>query len=101
MEELALENISDVLVVNQHHQGNTNFNMYSIGMKHSRYMSGNSRSMSQAVGDILIMHDNGVAFSSLCGISDPVNLVRLVRSLQKQCIVISTTRLSISFKNRH
>ena len=44
-------------------------------------MSGNSRSMSQAVGDVLILHDNGVAFSSLCGISDPGGAVRLIKSL--------------------
>jgi hypothetical protein len=81
MEELALENITDVLVVNQQHQSNTNFNMYSTGMKHSRYMSGSSRSMSQAVWDILILHDGGVPFSSLCGINDPVGLVNLIKSL--------------------
>jgi hypothetical protein len=84
MEELALENITDVLVVNQRHEGNSNFNMYSTGiMKHSRYMSGSSRSTSQAVGDILILHDNGVPFSSLCGISDPNSIVKLIKSLVK------------------
>ena len=67
--------------MNQHHQGNTNFNTYSTGMKHSRYMAGNNKSMSQAVGDILILHDNGVPFSSLCGINDPVGLVNLIKLL--------------------
>jgi hypothetical protein len=83
MEELALENITDVLVVNQQHQSNSSFNVYSSGMKHSRYMSGSSRSMSQAVGDVLILHDNGIPFSSLCGISDPNSIVKLIKSLVK------------------
>jgi hypothetical protein len=50
-------------------------------MKHSRYMAGNSKSMSQAVGDVLILHDDGVAFSSLCGVSDPNSIVNLIKSL--------------------
>jgi hypothetical protein len=81
MEELALENITDVLVVNKQHQSNSNFNMYSAGMKHSRYMMGNSKSTGQAVGDILILHDNGVPFSSMRGVNDPNGLVNLIKSL--------------------
>ena len=81
MEELALENITDVLVVNQRHQGSSSFNIYSTGMKHSRYMSGNARSMNQAVGDILILHDGGVPFSSLYAVNDPNSVVKLIKSL--------------------
>ena len=46
-------------------------------------MYGQSRSAGQVVGDVIFLHDNGLPFCVFSNVSDPVNLVRLVKSLVK------------------
>ena len=46
--------------------------MYSTGSRGSKYMVGSSRSSSVVKGDLIIMHDNGIPFSVLTAVEDPI-----------------------------
>jgi hypothetical protein len=50
----------------------------------SRYTYGNGRSNNVTKGDVLILHDGGIPFTSLSNVDDPHGLVELIKSLVKQ-----------------
>jgi hypothetical protein len=64
-EEIALQDITDVRVINC----NTNNNKYTMNQA------------GDVGGDVLILHDNSVAFNSLCGLDNPDEVVKLIKSL--------------------
>ena len=84
MEELALENINDIVLVNQRRSSNASFSVYGTGGRGSRYMTGNSKAVSQLVGDLVVLHDSNAPFTTLTNVNDAIGLAKLIHSLIKQ-----------------
>jgi hypothetical protein len=80
LSQIDLSNLQDVIILNQFNQSNSSFSGYGSSARGSRFMSGNSKSISMHIGDIAFLVNNRpiVIFSQ---IQDPNSIVKLVKTL--------------------
>ena len=73
---VALSDIDNVIVVNQHSYSTGNHYTIAVGSYYTRSYMGFSHSNSNQIGDVLFMQ-NGVPRMSFLGVSDPHGLANL------------------------
>jgi hypothetical protein len=80
---LPIDEIGDVVIIDQHRIGHSNFNMYGFGgSRRFRYVTGSSNQRSQNVGNVIFLDRNKNARQVWNNISDPQSIQRLIKSLQ-------------------
>jgi hypothetical protein len=83
MTQISLSDLQDAIILNQHNQSNSSFNVYSSGSRGSRFMFGNSKSISAHIGDIAFLVNNRplIIFEK---VSDPASVIKYIKILTQQ-----------------